>query len=391
MPVRAIHKTNMKIAIVGGGIGGLASALAMTQAGFAVTVHERSAQLVDQGAGITLAPNATRVLYHLGLGPALEATAVTPPQTEYRHYRTGAVIMRMMTRDFRALYGAPYLRLHRWDLQHAMITRLSAIAPGALRLGSSVERLEPRGASVGLHFAGGQTETADVVVAADGIRSSIREALFHPAPPVFAGFVAWRGLVDTAKLPRHLHESVVAFGQGRHINRYLVRRGELLNFIAVAHRDAWEAEGWNIPAPLDEFLEEFSSFDEGTRTIISRPVRGQVFKWGLFGRTWLEQWSSGRVVLLGDAAHPMLPFLGQGAANALEDAMILTRCLAAESTPERAFTLYQSTRSTRVRRATDDAARRGERYLGEPNADSLKGNEPGAEYAYDAVAGPLEE
>jgi salicylate hydroxylase len=379
----------MKIAIVGGGIGGLATALAMTQAGFSVSVYERSAQLVDTGAGITLAPNATRVLYHLGLGPTLEQTAVTPPQTEYRHYRTGAVIMRMMTKDFRALYGAPYLRLHRWDLQHAMITRLTEIAPGALRLACSVDRIESRGEHVELRIADGRVETADIVVAADGIRSAIRETLFNPAPPVFAGFVAWRGLVATADLPRHLHESVVAFGHGRHINRYLVRRGELLNFIAVAHRDKWEAEGWNIPAPLDEFLAEFSSFDEGTRTIISKPVLGQVFKWGLFGRPWLEQWSSGRVVLLGDAAHPMLPFLGQGAANALEDAMILTRCLAAESTPERAFALYQITRAPRVRGATEQAARRGDRYLGEPNADSLKGDEPGGQYTYDAVTGPL--
>ncbi len=382
-------KYTMKIAIIGGGIGGLATALAMTQAGFSVTVYERSAQLVDLGAGITLAPNATRVLYHLGLGPALEQTAVTPPKTEYRHYRTGAVILRMMTRDFRALYGSPYLRLHRWDLQHAMIARLAGIAPGALRLGSSVERLESRSENVTLKFADGRVETADMVVAADGIRSTIRERLFNPAPPVFAGFVAWRGLVDTADLPQHLHESAVAFGQGRHINRYLVRRGELLNFIAVAHRDKWEAEGWTIPAPLDEFLDEFAGFDEGTRTIISRPVRGQVFKWGLFGRPWLEQWSHGRVVLLGDAAHPMLPFLGQGAANALEDAMILTRCLTSEVTPERAFALYQQTRGPRVRAATEQAARRGDRYLGEPNADSLKGNEPGEEYAYDAVAGPL--
>ena len=379
----------MKVAIVGGGIGGLATALAMTQAGFSVSVYERSAQLVDTGAGITLAPNATRVLYHLGLGPKLEQTAVTPPQTEYRHYRTGAVIMRMMTRDFRALYGAPYLRLHRWDLQQAMITRLAEVAPDALRLASGVDRIESRGGHVELRLADGRVETADIVVAADGIRSAIRETLFNPAPPQFAGFVAWRGLVATADLPRHLHESVVAFGHGRHINRYLVRRGELLNFIAVAHRDKWEAEGWNIPAPLDEFLAEFSSFDEGTRTIISKPVLGQVFKWGLFGRPWLEQWSSGRVVLLGDAAHPMLPFLGQGAANALEDAMILTRCLAAESTPERAFALYQSTRGPRVRGATEQAARRGDRYLGEPNADSLKGDEPGEQYAYDAVAGPL--
>jgi len=379
----------MKIAIIGGGIGGLASALALTQAGFTVTVHERSQKLVDQGAGITLAPNATRVLYHLGLGDELEATSVTPPHVEYRHYRTGEVILRLMTRDFRAIYGAPYMRLHRWDLQEAMIKRLTEIAPDALRLDSRVDRVEPRGTDVELVFGDGRSEIADVVVAADGIRSAIREDLFSPAPPVFSGFVAWRGLVETSVLPRELHESAVAFGQGRHINRYLVRRGELLNFIAVAHREQWEAEGWNIPAPLDEFLDEFSSFDEGTRTIISRPVRGQVFKWGLFGRPWLEEWSRGRVVLLGDAAHPMLPFLGQGAANALEDAMVLTRCLLSEATPERAFALYQRSRQPRVRAATDKAAKRGERYLGEPNADSLKNNEPGEEYAYDAVAGPL--
>ena len=379
----------MKIAIVGGGIGGLTTALAMTQAGFDVTVYERAAQLADQGAGITLAPNATRVLYHLGLGPALEATAVTPPMTEYRHYRTGEVIMRMMTKDYRELYGAPYMRLHRWDLQHAMITRLAQTAPGALRLGSCVDRVERRNSQVELRFADGRTETADVVIAADGIRSTIRETLFHPAPPVFTGFVAWRGLVNTADLPPHLCESAVAFGQGRHINRYLVRRGELLNFVAVAERHQWAEEGWNIRAPLDELLEEFSSFDEGTRTVISRPVLGQLFKWGLFGRPWLDQWSSGRVVLLGDAAHPMLPFLGQGGANAIEDAMILTRCLKSEATPEQAFALYQRTRAPRARAATDLAAVRGERYAGEPTADSLKGNEPGEEYSYDAVSGPL--
>jgi salicylate hydroxylase len=380
----------VRIAIVGGGIGGLTAALAMTQAGFSVTVYERAAELADQGAGITLAPNATRVLYHLGLGPDLEATSVTPPMTEYRHYRTGDVIMRMMTRDYREIYGAPYMRLHRWDLQHAMIQRLAQTAPHALRLGSSVEQVESRDGHVTLRFANGRLEMADLVIAADGIRSTIRETLFSPAPPVFTGFVAWRGLVATADLPAHLRESAVAFGQGRHINRYLVRRGELLNFIAVAQRNKWEAEGWTIPAPLDEFLEEFSSFDEGTRTVISRPVLGQVFKWGLFGRPWLEEWSRGRVVLLGDAAHPMLPFLGQGGANAIEDAMILARCLKSESAPERAFALYQRTRAPRVRAATDQAAKRGERYLGEPNAESLKGNEAGAEYAYDAVCAPLD-
>jgi salicylate hydroxylase len=379
----------MKIAIVGGGIGGLTTALALTRRGLPVTVHERSPQLVDQGAGITLAPNATRVLYYLGLGADLEETAVTPSVIEYRHYRTGEVISRLMTRDFRAIYGAPHMRLHRWDLQHALMTRLAEAAPRALRLGSEVERVVTRDSHVELSFADGREETADVVIAADGIRSVIRETLFHPAPPVFSGFVAWRGLVETAKLPRELHESAVAFGQGRHMNRYLVRRGELLNFVAVARRDQWEPEGWNIPAPLDEFQAEFSSFDEGTRTIISRAVEGQVFKWGLFGRPWLDEWSRGRVVLLGDAAHPMLPFLGQGAANAIGDAMILTRCLSAEARPEDAFALYQRSRQPQARAATEKAAKRGERYLGEPNADSLKDNEAGEEFAYDAVNGPL--
>jgi salicylate hydroxylase len=379
----------MKIAIIGGGIGGLTTALAMTQAGLTVAVYERSAQLVDQGAGITLAPNATRVLYHLGLGPALEETAVTPPVTEYRHYRTGAVIMRMVPKDYRKLFGVPYLRLHRWDLQEAMITRLARVASGALHLGARVDRLETRGKDVKITFADGRAETADIVVAADGIRSGIRETLFNPAPPVFTGYVAWRGLVGTSELPQHLRESAVAFGQGRHINRYLVRRGELLNFVAVAQRAQWEAEGWTLPAPLDEFLDEFASFEEGTRTVISRPLRGQLFKWGLFGRPWLEQWYSGRVVLLGDAAHPMLPFLGQGGANAIEDAMILTRCLQAESTPEKAFALYQATRGPRARSATERSAGRGERYLGEPDENTLKGDEPEGQFAYDAVAGPL--
>ena len=381
----------MRIAIVGGGIGGLTTALAMTQAGFAVTVYERAAKLADQGAGITLAPNATRVLYHLGLGPELEGTAVTPPQTEYRHYRTGEVLFRMLTKDYRQIYGAPYLRLHRWDLQHAMIRRLAQTAPGALRLGACVDQVELRNDEVALRFADGRSAMADVVIAADGIRSTLRELLFNPEPPVFTGYVAWRGLVDTADLPSHLRESAVAFGQGRHINRYLVRRAELLNFVAVAQRTQWEAEGWTIPAPLDEFLEEFSSFDEGTRTVISRPVLGQLFKWGLFGRPWLAQLSCGRVVLIGDAAHPMLPFLGQGGANAIEDAMILARCLKAESVPEQAFALYQRTRAPRARAATDAAAKRGDRYFGEPTAESLKGDEPGAEYAYDAVNVPLGE
>lgn len=192
----------MRIIIIGGGIGGLATAIAMTQAGFSVTVYERAKQLIDLGAGITLAPNATRVLYHLGLGSALEEISVTPPHMEFRHYHTGAVIKRMMTQNYLELYGAPYMRLHRWDMQYTMIQRLELLSPGALKLGYNVERLSLNGEKVSIQFSDKSSDHADLVIAADGIRSSIRESLFNPAPPEFTGFVAWRGLVRDHRYPK---------------------------------------------------------------------------------------------------------------------------------------------------------------------------------------------
>jgi len=155
----------MRVVIVG---GGLATALATTQAGSAVMLHERSPELVDEGAGISLAPNATRILHHIGIGPDPEATWVTAPMTEYRHYRRGKVIIRMMSRDLRALYGSPHLRMHRRDLQVAMMRRLAEVAPGTLRLGFRVVGVVPRNGHAGVRFAEGRDEIADVVVAAEG-------------------------------------------------------------------------------------------------------------------------------------------------------------------------------------------------------------------------------
>ncbi len=380
----------MNIEIVGGGIGGLASALTLRQAGFRVTVLERSPRLLDQGAGVTLAPNATRVLYHLGVGDALEATAVTQPASEYRHYRTGKTLQRIVRDDNREKYGSPHLRMHRWDLQQAMAGQLARVAPDALRLGRQVTGVAQAGQGVELAFDDGRTEFFDIVVAADGIHSRTRELLFQPLPPaVFTGFVAWRGLVATAGLPPALRESVVSFGQGRHLNRYLVRRGELVNFVAVARRDAWQAEGWTIPAEVDELLAEFCQFDADSLAILSHPLEGQLFKWGLFGRSPLRTWFKGRVVLLGDAAHPMLPFQGQGGAMAIEDAMILARALAMGGTADQAFAAYQATRYERVGQATARAASQGDRYQGEPDESTLGGTEGGDWFSYDAIATPL--
>ena len=181
----------------------------------------------------------------------------------------------------------------------------------------------------------------------------------------------------------------MSFGQGRHLNRYLVRRGELVNFVAIARRDKWEAEGWAISADLEELLTEFPAFDPDSLTILSRPLQGQLFKWGLFGREPLDTWHQNGVVLLGDAAHPMLPFQGQGAAMAIEDAIILARSLTATHTPEQGFAVYQQTREARVRRATERAATQGQLYEGEPGESTLRSDERGDLFAYNAVSVPL--
>lgn len=379
----------MKIAVIGAGIGGLTAALALVQAGFTVEVYERAPALVDLGAGVTLAPNATRVLFHLGLGPAVLDTVTDQPIDEYRHYRSGAVLRRVQQRANGAAHSSPHIRVHRWDLQEAMVTRLGTVAPGSLRLGWRLEGLTPKSGCVTMSFDGGRRIEADLVVAADGIRSRIRDVLFGTTSPMFTGFVAWRGLVPTADLPPSLQQAVVSFGGGRHLRRYLVRRGELVNFVAYARRDGWESEGWTIPASQAEFVAEFADFDAETRALLARPLHGPLFKWGLFGRQLLPSWSAGRVVLLGDAAHPMLPFIGQGGGMAIEDAMVLARALPLELDPERAFARYEKARRERVLAITERAANQGRMYEGEPTEDRLKGDERTDIFSYDAVSCPI--
>ena len=233
-------------------------------------------------------------------------------------------------------------------------------------------------------------ERGVALIGADGLWSKLRRRLGDRSAPRFARHTAWRSLAASDMIGSELRDRAVNlwFGRDAHVVHYPVRAGSLVNVVAFFRED-WREPGWSVPADPAEILARYPPelWPAPVRAFLSAPVRWH--KWALFDRAPLPRWGEGPVTLLGDAAHPMLPFLGQGAANAIEDAMILTRCLEGESTPELAFALYQRTRHARVRTATEQAARRGDRYLGEPNADSLKGNEPGAEYAYDAVSGPL--
>jgi len=256
--------------------------------------------------------------------------------------------------------------MHRGDLQDAMVAAVNRNDPAALHLGAAVEHVKPEGDRAGLRFADGREVEADLVIAADGIRSVVREQLFQPTPPEFTGFVAWRGLVPTAGLEPELLDSVVSFGGGRLINRYLVRCGELINFAAFARQPVWEAEGWTIPASLDELMVQFAEFDEQTRAVLARTPPDRLFRWGLFGRKPLDSWIRGNVVLLGDAAHPMLPFMGQGAAMSIEDGIVLARALDAEQDIGAALARYQAARLERVGYVTARSANQARMYYGNP-------------------------
>lgn len=381
-----------RIAVVGGGIGGLTASLALQKLGFKVSIYERSRRLSDQGAGVTMAPNATRPLHWLGLGPALERTACSPPVSTYRHFRTAAVLRRIERSGSEARYGAPHLRMHRWDLQEALVSAVRRNDPGALHLNAAVRHVEPAEKGVKLAFADAPPVEADVVVAADGIRSVVREQLFQPKRPEFTGFVAWRGLVPTVGLAPELLHSVVSFGGGRLVNRYPVRRGELINFAAFARQQAWEAEGWTIPASLDELMGQFAEFDGQTRAVLARTPSDRLFRWGLFGREPLEGWVRGHVALLGDAAHPMLPFMGQGAAMAIEDGVVLARALDAEEHIPAALARYQAARLERVGHVAERSANQARMYHGDPEDYDLSTDQtdkPTDLFTYDATATPV--
>lgn len=380
----------LDIAIIGAGIGGLVSALALRQRGFRPVIYERVGALGEVGAGITLWPNATRVLYALGLGDRLDAIGEEPAAHTIRHFATDETIQAMPRKGVMgARYGSPFYQIHRRDLHDMLVEALEKIAPGSIHLNKDLVALE-NGDRPRATFADGTGVTADLIVGADGIRSQVRKILFNDAPPRFTNTVAWRGLVPMEAVPEPLRSSPAGLylGPHRHFTSYTIRQGSTLNYVAVAEVDEWTEEGWTIHSSIAEAVERFGDFSPAVRGVIEATPPELCFKWGLFDRDPHEQWSVGSVTILGDAAHPMLPFLGQGAGMVIEDGMVLARAVAESETVPEALRRYEGARRDRTAYTMLQSRARAEYYHrdpGSPEAPSLSTDIEVTLNSYDAM------
>jgi salicylate hydroxylase len=338
----------LRIAVIGGGIGGLTAAVSLRQAGFEVDLYEQAPELTEVGGGINMAPNATRVLRRLGLAEGLDREGMRPRSTHQRRWQDGRTLQRApLNPGCEELYGAPHMTIHRADL---LAVIASAFPVDHVYLGHRLVGLADKGDSTEAWFDNGAHITVDVLVGADGIHSTVRAALFGAEEPAFAGCVAYRGLVPAERIAELGLElgSQSWVGPGGHFVHYFVSRGRLLNFVGWTEHDRWNREDWTDQATVARALAAFEGWHEQIRTIIA--AAETCFIWALFDRDPLPRWSVGRTTLLGDACHPMYPFMGQGAAMAIEDGAVLAACLRAVSDPVEALLHYERLRLPRVTR-----------------------------------------
>jgi salicylate hydroxylase len=394
---QAGHEVEMAeaVAIIGAGLGGLTCALALARAGRAVTVYEQAPELAEVGAGITLSPNSSRIMIALGLEEDMRRLGVVPPRQLTQNLQTGAVLIeRERGNAVEAQYGAPYIHLHRADLHRLLAEAFEAAQPGAIRLGHQLEQITSDEAGARLTFRGGEGATAAIAVGADGVKSVTRDALFATQPPQFTGQVAWRGVLPRAVLPQEVQDLPpgIWIGEKRLFMRYPIRDWELVNYVAFVNLDGWEEEGWAIPSTREELLGYYADAEPHLKALIEATPPELLFKWALHAREPLDSWIAGSVTLLGDAAHGMLPFMGQGAATAIEDGMVLARCLIAFPKAE-ALRRYEAARRDRTTMVQIQSRLLGLQFQGKDPESFGKGpilNEDTLGlFAYDAVNCPI--
>ncbi len=358
------------ILIAGAGIGGLTAALACAKQGMNVSVFERTPELGEVGAGLQIAANGTHVLEELGLGDVLQSIGFRPEAATLRLGQSGKVVFsNPLGEAARARYGAWYYHVHRADLHRILAEAVDANPNIDMHLGRGIEGFTQTEAAVAVSLSDGETVTGAALIGADGIHSVVREGLFGKDEPRFTGNVAWRLLVPTKNLPKGLipPHATVWTGPRGHVVTYYVRDGDLVNFVGVVEREDWQVEGWLESGDIGELKQDFAPWCSTVHQLIDAADEDSCFKWALFDRDPLPKWSKGRVTLLGDACHPMLPFMAQGACMAIEDAWVLANELANTPEPAQAFLYYEVKRKQRTARVQMAARANAKRFhKGEP-------------------------
>ena len=356
------------IAIIGAGIGGMTAAVTLAKKGVKVSIFEQAPELSEVGAGLTITPNATKGLMYLGLEKQMKEVGMAHKQQGVRHFETGEMIV-PLERGEKMLekYGAYQFQAHRADVHDVLIDELKLHNSNTIYTNHELIDLNEKNNSVELVFSNNETHEVDFVIGADGNRSAVRKIILGDDDPQFAGYVAWRGLVPVELLGEDDFDecgSSAFIAPGRVFARYLVRNGELYNYVAFLATDEWAEEGWAIPSKVDIVMDIFSDYNQQVKNIIAATPANDLFKWGIFAREPVSKWSTKNITLLGDAAHPLEPFMGQGASLAIEDGVVLGRIIEDSESSDEIVSRYEAARIERAHFVTEHSKRAGARFTG---------------------------
>jgi salicylate hydroxylase len=382
-----------RISIVGGGIGGLSTALALQHFGYRVRVFEQARELREVGAGFAISPNAMHALNFLAVGERVAKEAGPSGVYVSRHFQTGEVLKVRPQADYVARFGAAYHHVHRVDLHAALAHAVFRNDPDCVFLDHRFEDLTQDSGDAIARFSNGKTFKSDVLIGCDGGASKVRACVFGDEVVKYTGQVAFRALLPMADVPASIQEKPFAMfiGVNRLLLHYPLRHRTIMNVIGVAREPAWQEEGWRIPAPVEEFAILYGDVYPAALQLIRAISPGTLFKWGLRDREPLQQYSKGRVTMLGDAAHPMTPFLGQGACMAIEDALVLGRAFDAANDFEEAFSIYENTRKDRANGVQLASRRQADEIQGVTSRGPNPGKDPVDRglFSYNPVTVPL--
>lgn len=353
----------MNVIIVGAGIGGLVSALCLDAKGHKVKIYEQAEILSELGAGIQLSPNATKVLNYLGLFKDLEPYIFEPNSFQFLNFSTGKVITeRKLGEAIKKDFNSPNYDIHRADLQRVLLNKIK-VKNIDIHSNMKVTNVGNNKNSAFIEVDGKEIQ-ADLVIGADGIHSKVSDSLFGKKEIIYTGNVAWRMLIPVEILPENLilPDTTVWLGPNKHFVTYHVNGGKNLNCVCLVEQDGWFNESWSEKGEIEELKKAYKGWNRTIETLLQHADPNTLYKWALHDRLPMKQWSKGRIIVLGDAAHPMLPFLAQGAAMAIEDGAVLANCIDNFDKVEEALKYFEKIRKPRTS-YVQSAARRNAKVL----------------------------